>query len=123
MNIWDIEDLLGLKKTNRGWEGVYTTGQFDTLYDYDAGLLDVRIRSTTADVKDRYTVLLSISTIDDGVWQAFDPSDYTKEEADQRAEEVAQTFIKHMNGSLKLPTEAKLNKWLMPLKLWGEYTG
>jgi len=123
MNIWDVEGQLGLKKTKRGWEGTYTTGSFDALHDYDRGLLYVSICSPISDILGRFTVLLSISTIDDGVWQAFDPGNYSIEEAEERGEMVAKTFLEHMGRSLKLPTEAELNKWLMPLKLWGEYTG
>ncbi|MGB3945285.1 MAG: hypothetical protein WBK76_00395 [Candidatus Saccharimonadales bacterium] len=121
--IWDIQRELGLEKCEDGsYTGTYTTGQFDQLHDYDCGLLQVKIG--VVNIRNTRRVLFSISTIDDGVWQAWDAkTDYTKEEAQQRVEEIANTFSQRMNGSLKLPTEKVLNEWLSHIKLWGEYTG
>jgi hypothetical protein len=123
-SIWDIEEQLGLKKIDGAWAGTYTTGDFDALHDYERGLLYVKISPTMVAHPGVYSIMFSISTIDDGVWQAYDPvADLTKEEAEKRVDEVAKAFLEHMQRSLKLPSEEELNKWLIPMKLWGEYTG
>ena len=124
MDINDIHKELGLKKINEGsYRGVYSTGDFDGIHDYGAGLLGVLI-FITATAKDKYTVGLTIYTIDDGGWQACDvKTDYDKEAAIERMEQVAQSFIEYMYGDTKLPSEKDLNKHLMTLSLWGEFTG
>lgn len=122
-NIWEIQELLGLKECEQGYAGTYTTGFFDGLHDYDAGLLHILI-SWFPTGKDMFGVSFTISTIDDGTWQAWDvKSDYTEVEAIARVEEIAIEFLSRMGRCGRLPTEAILNEWLMPLKLWGTYTG
>lgn len=120
-NIWEIRDLLGLRHSGRGYEGTFTTGAFDQLFDYDAGLLFVSMRRIPASP---YSFMISISTVDDGVWQAEDlKQDYTEEEADQRTEEIVNAFLKFMDGSTKLPSEKDLNQFLQKFGIWGRYTG
>ncbi len=120
-NIWEIRELLGLKQSERGYQGTFSTGAFDQLFDYDAGILFVAMRRVPAKP---YSFMMSISTVDDGVWQAEDSKqDYTEEEADQRTEEITKAFLEFQGGSTKLPSEKDLNQFLQRFGIWGTYTG
>ena len=126
MNIWEIRDEMGLKRHTDEipyYDGVYTTGSFDNCFDYDAGLLTVRISVSCSSILGKHGVMFSITTVDDGGWQAWHVEEFSKEEAVAKMDEVAKCFKDHMGRSLKLPTEAELNKWLMDVKMWGEFTG
>lgn len=124
MMIHKIHKMLGItQQGDCNWSGVYTTGKFDALGDYNVGLLEVRI-SLYPSGPDGYTTLFTIGTIDDGLWQAFDvKNDYTREEAIERINKLATEFIAFLGGSTKLPTEKDLNEFLMKHSLWGEYQG
>lgn len=122
MDIWQIREELGLKKEERGYRGVFCTGDFDQLHDYGAGLLEVKIRYLRQ--SDSISVYFTLGTIDDGNWAAWDSKKYqTKEEAQARVEEIKETFDKHMGNSTSLPKEETLNGWLKKINLWGVYTG
>ena len=124
MEIWEMRDLLGLRRLSNGsYRGVFTTGEFDALHDYDVGLLSVYF-STSKGMNGMFGVLMSLGTIDDGNWQAFSSEQFkTSEEAQVIVEQVAQAFIAFMGRSTKLTTENALNNFLMHHKMWGDYTG
>ena len=124
MDIYEIRKLLGMsKKHDRQYVGTYVTGKFEVLHDYGAGLLRVSIYSI-AESKNNFVVGLSISTIDDGCWQASEvDTTYTMEESIKRVEEIANAFIDFMDGGNVLPSEEVLNNFLMTQSMWGEYTG
>jgi hypothetical protein len=124
MSIYEIHKELGLSQDNDyRWNGVYGTGDFDAIHDYNAGILNVGI-SVLLSAKDKYTVMFHICTIDDGGWQAPDiKEDYDKEAVLARSKEIAESFIQFMDGSTKLPTEKELNAHLMTIGLWGKNTG
>jgi hypothetical protein len=116
-----IRNLMGLRRINeRRYSGVFATGNFN-LFDYDVGLLQLSI-SVIAESKDTFCVLLSISTIDDGVWQALEVSPNTKKHCIEKMEKVATALIES-EYKTKLPSEAEFNKFLAPFGMWGEYTG
>lgn len=104
--IYQIDDILkeAQKFTceNGVYSAVYLTGDFDGNIDYGAGIMQIDI----------FPHVLSISNIDDGVWQAE-----RKEEEVQKIIKIFETF----DG--KLPTEKELNSKLMLIGLWGEFTG
>lgn len=117
MNIWEIHELLGLKKfeakfTKDGFQyrGVLATGKFNGVDDYDAGLLEMQVQNPI-DLK--YPMVI-ITTIDDGVWQGFG-----KKHID------IELFVKEFNKSFRcsLPTEEKLNDFLNQYEIHGLYTG
>ncbi len=122
-NIHDIAKLLGLKEDNENYYGTYITGDFNGIFDYDRGLLHISITSTYSG-QFMYNVMFCISTIDDGVWQAWDSKcDYSLVGAEYRVKEIAEHFMGHMGRGLKLPTEKILNEWLMEKSMWGTFTG
>jgi len=138
MDIYSIHNEMGLeKKIHKSdlnniwkWSGVYSTGDFEGLFDYDAGILEVGISMTKSMTKHisypAYTIMFHINTIDDGAWDACDrKEDYTEEEARNRMNEIAEAFISFMKEAcgLKLPCEKDLNDFLSKFKLWGENTG
>lgn len=124
-NIWKIINLLGLKEENGRYNGTYATGMFDECYDYNYGLLYVSI-SFFPIKKNIYGVMFTISTADDGSWQAEDiKNDYTLDQAKNRVKEIAEHFINKMEEDykFKLPTARMLNTWLMEKSMWGTFTG
>lgn len=123
-NIYDIRKMMGLNKEHDfRYYGTYATGKFDALEDYGAGILSVSI-SASRRMKDKWGVMFSLGTIDDGNWQALDVrEDYSSEQAIARVKEIADAFDSYMDRFLKLPTEEELNKFLMTVELWGEYVG
>ena len=128
LDIYQLSKQLGLRQEHDyRWSGIYTTGLFDALFDYDAGILQVNISATIASIKGEerlFNVMFGISTVDDGGWQALDiKCDYTEDEAKVRINEIAKEFMEFMGRSTKLPREQLLNDFLMTLGLWGEYTG
>lgn len=88
------------------YDAIFKTGQFEGVYDYRAGILRISI----------YRSGVSISTIDDGVWQAFASQGNTEIYFDK----LLQVF-NSFNGVL--PTESELNNLLEPIGLYGCFTG
>lgn len=88
------------------YEAIFKTGQFEGVYDYRAGILLVSI----------YPSGVSISTVDDGVWQAFAAQGNTQIYCDKLLE-LFNTF----DGVL--PIESDLNELLEPIGLYGCFTG
>jgi hypothetical protein len=135
-NIYDFRDAMGLKvytKTFKNvgqliyrFSGAYGTGDFDsTLFDYDAGILWVNFSIFPLHKhQNKWGVHMSISTVDDGVWQAEEvDASYPLKDASYRLKDVVDAFLNHMERSTKLPSEEELNKFLMTQAMWGEYTG
>lgn len=120
--IWDIHDQMGLKKHEHPkitmYKGTFSTGDFNAMGDYDAGILYVSI-STAPCGKDEWHPFISISPIDDGGWHAMPPSSTSLEEANALVEKIVAAW----EWPTKLPGEKELNDFLMPFGLWGEYTG
>lgn len=88
------------------YDAIFKTGQFEGVYDYRAGILRISI----------YRSGVSISTIDDGVWQAFASQGNTEIYFDKLLE-----VFNSLNGVL--PTESELNNLLEPIGLYGICTG
>ena len=95
------------------YQGTVSTGDFDGLYDYNRGLLYLRISQHLSYPQCK----ISISTIDDGVWQGFSDKIFTGEEL----ETLSQDFI--YNYGIKLPSEEEFNKFLNKYKIHGINTG
>ena len=135
-NIYDFRDSMGLKVYTQTFKndgllayryaGVYATGDFSSCFDYDAGILWVSfsISPVFPVQKGKWSIGLSISTVDDGGLQASEvDTTYTLKDAAVRLEVVVEAFNAYMGRSTKLPTEEELNKFLMSQAMWGEYTG
>lgn len=102
-----FEPVIDSKSGNVVWyEAIFRTGQFDGIYDYDAGILMVVI----------YPHGVSISTVDDGVWFA-ESQDGNTNIFFQQLLDLFDSF----NGVL--PTEWELNNMLTPIGLYGCFTG
>lgn len=115
----EICDLLGLQiKSNNERicaEGVLSTGEFGkTLFDYGRGLLEVTIYYSNYLNPD---LVISISTIDDGVWQAYAMEPLSKKQVDIIFKELKEQY------PYKLPSEEELNSFLKTYGVYGTYTG
>lgn len=118
--IYDIEKLMGLKKVETPYytggffyEGTLATGDFKGVFDYDRGLLSVRIGQH---IKFPLTKI-SISTIDDGVWQGSSNNVFIGDEIDS----LAKNFIEEFG--IRLPSEEELNNFLREYGIYGVNTG
>jgi len=116
MNIWEIAKELGFKEIDSYGciSGVFCTGKFDGLYDYNKGLLTVCINPYRIVKGKEFQGSLNISTIDDGVWTAMmklpiDPSELSSE-------------LKNAFGHI-LPTESELNLFLRKYGMYGVCEG
>ena len=109
------EALLEAKKfvrvNPRTWSAVFPTGKFEGVYDYGAGVVEVSVHLKHNDHKG----VVSISTVDDGIWQAFSQTPID--------EELAEKIITVFNQYGVLPSEEELNNALAPLGLYGMCTG
>ena len=129
MEIYEISNLLGLVKQEHSkiaiYDGVFTTGDFgDVLFDYGRGLLNVTVSSIvdTYNKKTKEMRLLpfvAISTIDDGVWQAFRVEPMSQVDANQLVEDIYAKW----EWKYQLPSEQEMNEFLSQFKMWGENTG
>jgi hypothetical protein len=129
LRIYEIIKLLGLVKKKQphivSYEGVFTSGEFvNVLFDYDVGLLHVTV-SSIVDTYDekikefRFIPQVSISTVDDGVWQAFAVEAMSQEDANKLVEDIYAKW----DWKYHLPSEQEMNEFLSQFKMWGEYTG
>lgn len=113
-----LKDLAKFKQDVNDYciSAIWLTGQF-SLFDYGAGLLNVSFYAKRENLY--YQGVISISTIDDGVWQAYheDVNFFTKEKCREIADDMYETF----KGIL--PTEEKLNEFLSKYKVFGVHTG
>ncbi len=117
MNIHQIREELGLKKylnttfkDGFAYRGVLATGNLTTIGDYGVGLLCMNIKNP---IELKYPII-TITTIDDGVWQGYGNKFIN-------VEELAKQFTK--NFGLMLPTEKELNDFLSTYNIYGSYTG
>lgn len=93
------------------FQAIFRTGEFkDALYDYNAGILLITVYSNSE-------LGMSISTIDDGVWQATCKKPLSVYKARELCEDIESTF----DGCLD--TEKELNDLLNNYGLHGLYTG
>lgn len=129
MHIYEFEKLLGFVKNDHpkitSYDGTFTSGEFvNALWDYNSGILYVSITSIVdtynKETKElRLMPLVAISTIDDGVWQAFTVESMSHVDANQLIEDIyAQWKWKY-----QLPSEQEMNEFLSQFKMWGENTG
>lgn len=113
MTIHEIDKELGLKLIdNNYYQGVVLKGSFDGLFDYNRGIYTLRIHKW----KEGHQIILSLSTIDDGVWSA-EADDFKEENVKKLAEDFIETY-----GYI-LPTENEFNQFLRKYGLYGMYTG
>jgi len=119
-NIWEIEKLMGLRKIKSihhtggcYYEGTVSTGNFNALDDYGKGLLSLKIgqHNTHPNCK------ISISTIDDGVWQGFSNQLLEPNTIETITKEFTKTY------GIKLPSEKEFNTFLNNYGIHGLYTG
>ena len=92
---------------------VWRTGQFE-LFDYRAGILEI---SLYPKLTKGYNGVLSISTIDDGVWTAECNQELTLE----KCWEIANALQQEYAGVL--PKELELNCFLQKYGMYGTFTG
>ena len=105
MTIYEIDKILGLKGiSNSYYQGVVLKGQFDG----DRGMYTLCVHKW----REGNQVILSLSTIDDGVWTA--ESDKFKEED---IKNLAENFIEKYGYIL--PTEKEFNIFLRNYGLYG----
>lgn len=115
MDIHEISKELGFRKYESsglkdgyGYKGVFGSGDFTCLGDYNTGLLAVDVKNG-----EQYPVV-TITTIDNGVWQG----------TGNRVIDVDEFVIDFdKNFGLKLPTENILNEFLMKYNIFGFYNG
>ena len=119
-NIWEIENLMGLKKFDSShhtggfiYQGTMSTGDFRGVCDYGTGLLFLRVCQHPSYPQCK----ISISTIDDGVWQGFSDKEFTGEELEKLAQDIIHTYRK------RLPSEEEFNNFLNKYKIHGVNTG
>ena len=140
----DINEILNFLGTHMGWkihssgmryEAVYFTGEFKGVYDYGAGLLRVGIVSIldydhylkNKDNKkhkkedDRYMAMVTVSTIDDGVWQAEGRETFTLEDSKKELDRIYETLSEKLEKFL--PSEKEFNEILTHLGYYGVCTG
>lgn len=115
-NIHDIVDMLGLQASEDPYkyEGVFIAGDFDGLFDYDAGLLQVSI-SISQEVEG-CRVFFTITTIDDGMWQAISKS-MSRKEADTLADKIYNEYP----WDTKLPHKDEMISFLASFQMYGKY--
>jgi len=112
----------------KGFAAVRATGKFEGNFDYNVGLVVMKIRTVEygmAGGESNFMTRVSISNIDDGLWDANSNYFETKEESEALTEKVYRAYVEFENrmyGSV-MPTEKELNDFLMPFALWGEFTG
>ena len=118
MNIWEFEAFLKAKsqfeKMQYNYTAFFLTGRFEGNTDYDRGFLQVTIH---IGVSEKNPGCISISNIDDGVWQAWAVGGIVITE--ELAQNVIEQVFNPLNGIL--PTEESLNEQLMGFGLWGEF--
>jgi len=117
MNIWEIKNELGLKKYDNPnskdgymYQGVLTSGNLQSIFDYNVGLLTVNIKNP----KELKYPIITITTVDDGVWQGYG-SKYV--DVEQLVKQFKERF------GTKLPSEAILNNFLNHYGIFGGFTG
>lgn len=116
MNIHEIRKELGLKKLpepNYGvmYEGVLVAAEFDGLYCYGAGILTVSVYRLNPLIP---TPLITITTVDDGVWAA-----HADKEVD--VEDLVKNFTAKFG--ILLPSERVLNEFLRKYGAYGTNEG
>lgn len=120
MTIWEFETFLKSKaqfeRNQYSYRAFFLTGEFKGTSDYGRGFLQVSIHIGTSE---KNPGCISISNIDDGVWQAFAIGGVLITE--EIAKNVIEQVFNPLNGIL--PTEEDLNEQLMEFGLWGEFTG
>lgn len=121
MTIYEIYDLLKdhakfTFENDYCLSAIWKTGDFN-LYDYQAGILKISFYIKHPDSP--YPGVLTISTVDDGCWQAESNNKefFTRE----KCKEVAQALFEEYYGIL--PTEEQLNQTLQKHGLYGTFTG
>ena len=129
MDICELSNLLELVKQEHSqiarYDGVFATGDFgDVLFDYGRGFLDVTVSSIVdtynKETKEmRLQPLVAISTIDDGVWQAFTVESMSQKDANQLVDDIYSKW----EWKYQLPSEQEMNEFLSQFKMWGENTG
>lgn len=122
MTVYEISKLLGIKKVDEKFDecdpldyhycGVLSTGKFDALHDYDAGVLEIVI-TKPSNVTECYAVALF--TIDDGSWIGY------AKDNNFDIDELVSEFT-NMFGN-KLPTASVLNEFLAKYKIYGMSDG
>lgn len=120
MNIWEIHKELGFKKVesnlykdNYFYSGVFSSGEMrNVICDYNCGLLVLKIGNHISTYNNNLKLI--ISTIDDGVWQAYGNKDV---DLDFFVNNFHNTF-----GTI-LPNENDLNKFLEYYGIYGQYIG
>jgi len=116
-NIWEVKNILGLKcfsnlKPKR-IKGIFSTGDFDKLWDYDSGILEVCISPTLSDDTSGYVPIVSISTIDDGVWIIRGSVSLSLEDCEIIVEKISAEW----EWGTRLPKEKELIDFLEPFGL------
>lgn len=114
MNIHRIIEEMGLKKykipgtEKHCYKGVLISSKFKGVYDYGIGLLEVKFE---APEKLENNPAITITTIDDGVWQG-----YANKPVD--IDEICKSF--EQSFGKVLPTEQELNKFLQEFGIYGQ---
>lgn len=120
ISVNDVANLMGFRKVESihhvggyYYSGVFATGDFKAIDDYNTGVVQVRIMQAV--VKGFAQVV--ISTIDDGVWQAYSNPTLKSQDIDNIVKDIRDEY------GLVLPTEKEFNSLLSKYGLYGTYTG
>lgn len=125
--IWNLLDQFGLQRVNiqserTQYRGFFVAGEFtNALFDYDAGIFQMQIVSYPLFVERMYEPFMTISTVDDGAWQADTQNMMSLDKSNQIVEQIADKWP--IKWASKLPSEDELNKFLSNFGMFGKFTG
>ena len=132
MKWFDVSDAGGKK-----YGAIRATGKFEGNFDYSRGLMMMHIETSinhkfapkgkSKDEKyvDTYQTIVSITNVDDGIWNAYSKEFSSMAEADELTDKLYLAYQEFENDNYgkSLPTEKELNGFLVIHGLWGEFTG
>jgi hypothetical protein len=107
----------GKPRRSEGYSMLCLTGEFE-LFDYDRGVLCLDAGCyTEPKYNGEYTVFISISCVDDGMWGAYSQR-MPQADAEALLERIAGVVLPNL---FVLPCEKELNKMLASFKMYGTF--
>ena len=111
-----------------GFGAIRPTGKFDGNFDYNRGIMCLRIYTFITPCQKgnhTYSARVLITNVDDGVWDANSKEFDNAADANKLTQAVYDGYreFERTHYGKSLPTEKELNDVLMVHGLWGEFTG